>query len=166
MASAKSLGLKSYDSIFTTEDERQEQQGQQEKVVRIPLNEMHYFQDHPYKVLDNEEMMDTVESVKLHGVLVPGLVRPDPGGGYEIVSGHRRHRASELAGVPDMPVIVREMDDDTATIIMVDSNMQRENQLPSEKAKAYRMRLEAMKRQAGRPSKNSVQLGQNSISAY
>lgn len=163
MANAKSLGLRSYDSIFTTEDERQEQQGQQERVIRMPLSEMHYFKNHPYKVLDNAEMMDTVESVKAHGVLVPCLIRPDPQGGYEIVSGHRRHRASELAGISDLPVIVREMDNDTATIIMVDANIQRENLLPSEKAKAYRMKLEAMKRQAGRPLKNSVQVGQNLI---
>lgn len=154
--SGKSLGLKSYDDIFSTEEARQEER--QERVVRLPLAELHYFKNHPFKVKDDEQMAETAESIKDYGVLVPGLVRPDPAGGYEIVSGHRRHRASELAGVPDMPVIIREMDDDTAVVIMVDSNLQRKNLLPSEKAMAYKMKLDAMKRQAGRPKENGGQV--------
>lgn len=153
----KSLGLKSYDDIFSTEEERQETR--QERVVRLPLADLHYFKNHPFKVKDDEQMAETAESVKDYGVLVPGLVRPDPAGGYEIVSGHRRHRASELAGVPDMPVIIREMDDDTAVVIMVDSNLQRENLLPSEKAWAYKMKLDAMNRQGERNDLTCSQLG-------
>lgn len=154
--SGKSLGLKGYEEIFSTEEERREGL---EQVVRLPLTELHFFKNHPFKVRDDEKMAETAESVAAHGVLVPGLVRPDPAGGYEIVSGHRRHRASELAGVADMPVIVRDMDDDTATIIMVDSNLQRESLLPSEKAWAYKMKLDAMKRQGARTDLTSSQVG-------
>jgi ParB family chromosome partitioning protein len=130
-------------------------------LLAIPLADLHPFPNHPFSVRDDEAMQETVESVKAYGVLVPILVRPGPDG-YEIISGHRRKRAAELAGLDTLPAIVRELDDDEATIVMVDSNLQRENILPSERAKAYKMKLEAIKRRAGRPSKeNSVQLGQN-----
>ena len=129
--------------------------------MELPLEQLHPFRDHPFKVLDDEAMRETVESVERFGVLVPAIARPDPEGGYELVAGHRRHRACELAGMDTMPVIVRELDDDAATILMVDSNLQRETILPSERAFAYKMKLEAMKRQAGRPSKNSAQVGRN-----
>ena len=129
--------------------------------MELPLEQLHPFRDHPFKVLDDDAMRETVESVERFGVLVPAIVRPDPEGGYELVAGHRRHRACELAGKETMPVIVRELDDDAATILMVDSNLQRETILPSERAFAYKMKLEAMKRQAGRPSKNSAQVGRN-----
>ena len=129
--------------------------------MELPLEQLHPFRDHPFKVLDNDAMRETVESVERFGVLVPAIARPDPEGGYELVAGHRRHRACELAGKETMPVIVRELDDDAATILMVDSNLQRETILPSERAFAYKMKLEAMKRQAGRPSKNSAQVGRN-----
>lgn len=125
------------------------------QIQEIPLTELHPFKDHPFHVMDDEKMREMSESVALYGVLVPGIVRPRPEGGYEIVAGHRRKRASELAGKETMPVIVREMDNDEATIIMVDSNLQREKILPSEKAFAYRMKLEAMKRKAGRPRKDN-----------
>lgn len=135
-----------------------------EKVQMIPLSELHPFHDHPFKVKDDEEMANTVDSVKQYGVLVPAIARPMEGGGYELVAGHRRHHASELAGLTEMPVIVRKLDDDAATIIMVDSNLQRETLLPSERAFAYKMKLEAMKRQAGRPSaENCDQVGHNLI---
>ena len=131
-----------------------------EKVVDIPLTELFPFKDHPFKVNDDEAMMDTVESVKHYGVLVPVIARPREEGGYELIAGHRRHRACELAGLETMPVIVRDLDDDAATIIMVDSNLQRENLLPSERAFAFKMKLDAMKRQTGRKSKeNDSQLG-------
>ena len=124
------------------------------------MSELHPFKDHPFKVKDDEAMMETADSIRQYGVLVPAIARPDPNGGYELVAGHRRHRASELAGKETMPVIVRDLDDDQATIIMVDSNLQRESLLPSERAFAYKMKLEAMKRQAGRPSKeNCSQVG-------
>ena len=156
--------LSSYDEIFTTEEGRTE--SQQEHVQMIPLSELHPFEGHPFRVVDDEEMQKTVESVKQYGVLTPAIARPDPDGGYEIISGHRRLRASELAGLDKLPVIVREMDDDEAIIYMVDSNLQREHILPSERAFAYRMKLEAMKHQAGRPSKeakeNYSQVGNNS----
>ena len=129
--------------------------------MELPLEQLHPFRDHPFKVLDDDAMRETVESVERFGVLVPAIARPDPEGGYELVAGHRRHRACELAGKETMPVIVRELDDDAATILMVDSNLQRETILPSERAFAYKMKLEAMKRQAGRPSKNSAQVGRN-----
>ena len=129
--------------------------------MELPLEQLHPFKNHPFKVLDDDAMRETVESVERFGVLVPAIARPDPEGGYELVAGHRRHRACELAGMDTMPVIVRELDDDAATILMVDSNLQRETILPSERAFAYKMKLEAMKRQAGRPSKNSAQVGRN-----
>lgn len=135
---------------------------QREKVVEIPLSEIHPFENHPFKVTDDDRMLDMAESIREHGVLVPGLVRPREEGGYEMVAGHRRHRASELAERETMPVIIRDLDDDAATIIMVDSNIQRETLLPSERAWAYRMKLEAVRRKAGRPSKeNCDQVGHN-----
>lgn len=157
-SSAKKVELASVDDLFTTEESRAD--AQREKVMEIPLSELHPFKDHPFKVKDDEAMMDTADSIRKYGVLVPAIARPDPNGGYELVAGHRRHRASELAGKETMPVIVRDLDDDAATIIMVDSNLQRESLLPSERAFAYKMKLDAMKRQAGRPSKeNCSQLG-------
>jgi len=134
---------------------------QKEIVINIPLEELHPFFDHPFKVQDDETMVETAESVKEYGILVPAIVRPHPDGGYELVAGHRRMRACELAGLGTMPVIVRDLDDDAATIIMVDSNLQRENILPTERAQAYKMKLEAIKRKAGRPSKNSPQNASN-----
>ena len=142
---------------------------QEERIVNLPLSELHDFPNHPFKVRNDEAMQETAESIKQYGVLVPAIVRPREDGGYEIVAGHRRKHGSELAELSTMPCIVREMDADTATILMVDSNIQRENILPSERAQAYKMKLEAMKRQAGRPPKtavkapenNSVQVGQN-----
>ena len=124
--------------------------------MELPLEQLHPFRDHPFKVLDDDAMRETVESVERFGVLVPAIVRPDPEGGYELVAGHRRHRACALAGMDTMPVIVRELDYDAATILMVDSNLQRETILPSERAFAYKMKLEAMKRRAGRPAKENV----------
>ena len=140
--------LSSYDEIFTTDESRTE--SQQEHVQMIPLSELHPFEGHPFRVVDDEEMQKTVESVKQYGVLTPAIARPDPDGGYEIISGHRRLRASELAGLETLPVIVREMDDDTAIIFMVDSNLQREHILPSERAFAYKMKLDAIKHQGAR----------------
>ena len=159
-SSAKNIRLSSLDDLFSTEETRQEAQADagREKVRMIPLDELHPFAHHPFKVKDDEAMQDTVESVKAYGVLVPAIARPREEGGYELVAGHRRHQASLLAGLAEMPVIVRELDDDEATIIMVDSNLQRETLLPSERAFAYRMKLEAIRRQAGRPAKNSRQV--------
>jgi len=142
---------------------------QQEVVVQIPLSELHPFPNHPFKVRDDEAMQETAESIRQYGVLVPAIVRPREDGGYEIVAGHRRKHGSELAGLQNLPCIVREMDDDTATILMVDSNIQRENILPSERAQAYKMKLEAIRRKAGRPAKteeiekcvNCAQVGHN-----
>jgi ParB family chromosome partitioning protein len=152
-----SIKLTSVDELFSTEESRAD--SQREKVLDIPLSEISDFPNHPFKVKADEAMLEMADSVKQYGVLVPGLVRPKPNGGYEMIAGHRRKKASELAGKETMPCIIRELDDDEATIIMVDSNLQRESILPSEKAFAYKMKLEAMKRQAGRPSKeNSVQL--------
>ena len=142
------LALSSYDDIFGTDESRAE--ASQEKVQEIPVAELHPFKDHPFKVLDDEEMGKMAESIREYGVLVPLLARPMPDGGYEIISGHRRHHAAELAGVESIPVIVREMDDDTAVILMVDSNLQRENILPSERAFSYKMKLEAMRHQGQR----------------
>ena len=157
-SSAKKVELAPYDDLFSTEESRQD--AKLEKVREIPLSELHPFKNHPFKVKDDEAMMETADSVRQYGVLVPAIARPDPEGGYELVAGHRRHRASELAEKETMPVIVRDLDDDAATIIMVDSNLQRESLLPSERAFAYKMKLEAMKRQAGRPTKeNGSQLG-------
>ena len=142
---------------------------QEDKITLLPLLELHDFPNHPFKVRDDEAMQETTESIRQYGVLVPAIVRPREDGGYEIIAGHRRRHGSELAGLSAMPCIVREMDDDTATILMVDSNIQRENILPSERAQAYKMKLEAIRRKAGRPVKteekdvpdNSVQVGQN-----
>ena len=159
-SSAKNIKLASVDDLFSTEESRADET--REKIIEIPLTELHPFKDHPFKVIDNEAMFDTTESVKQYGVLVPAIARPRDEGGYELVAGHRRKRACELAELETMPVIVRSLDDDAAIIIMVDSNLQRENILPSERAFAYKMKLEAMKRQAGRPSKeNGSQVGNN-----
>ena len=159
-SSAKNISLTSLDDLFSTEEERSKDIVG--SIVNIPLSQLHDFPNHPFKVRDDEKMQETVESVKAYGVLVPAIVRQRPDGEYEIVAGHRRKRASELAGLNELPAIVRDLDDDAATIIMVDSNLQRENILPSERAQAYKMKLEAIKRRAGRPSKeNSVQVGQN-----
>ena len=153
-SSARNIELKSLDDLFATEESRAD--AQREKVQEIPLGELHPFRNHPFKVKDDAAMQDTVDSVREYGVLVPASARPDPDGGYELIAGHRRHHASELAGKETMPVIVRDLDDDAATIIMVDSNLQREELLPSERAFAYKMKLDAMKRQAGRPSRENV----------
>ena len=159
-SSAKKISLTSVDDLFSTEESRVDEQ--REKIVEIPLSELHPFKDHPFKVIDNEAMFDTAESIKQYGVLVPAIARPREDGGYELVSGHRRKRACELASLETMPVIIRNLDDDAATIIMVDSNLQRENILPSERAFAYKLKLSAMKRQAGRPAKeNGSQVGNN-----
>ena len=165
MAARKSLGgagLPPLADLFSTSDERALEAQTQERVMMLPVSELHDFPGHPFQVLDDEEMEKLAESITQHGVLMPGLVRPRAAGGYEIVAGHRRKFASMKAGMREMPVIVRDMDDDTAVILMVDSNVQRENVLPSEKARAYKMKLDAIKRKAGRPSKeNSAQVGQN-----
>ena len=153
-SSARNIELKSVDDLFATEESRAD--AQREKVQEIPLGELHPFRNHPFKVKDDAAMQDTVDSVREYGVLVPAIARPDHDGGYELIAGHRRHHASELAGKETMPVIVRDLDDDAATIIMVDSNLQREELLPSERAFAYKMKLDAMKRQAGRPSRENV----------
>ena len=152
-SSAKSINLTSLDDLFSTEESRAEESC--EKVVRIPLAELHPFPNHPFHVRDDEAMQNTVDSIKEYGVLTPGIIRPREDGGYEIVAGHRRKHGSELAGLTDMPCIVREMDNDTATILMVDSNIQREDILPSERAQAYKMKLDAIRRKAGRPAKNA-----------
>mgnify|MGYP002643811439 CR=1 FL=1 len=165
MAARKSLGgagLPPLADLFSTSDERALEAQTQERVMMLPVSELHNFPGHPFQVRDDEEMEKLAESITQHGVLMPGLVRPRAAGGYEIVAGHRRKFASMKAGIREMPVIVRDMDDDTAVILMVDSNVQRENVLPSEKARAYKMKLDAIKRKAGRPSKeNSAQVGQN-----
>ena len=157
----RGLNLPSLDDIlFTSEEERQD--AALEKVQILSLSDLHPFTGHPFQVRDDEEMDRMVDSVKEYGVMTPAIVRPRREGGYEIVAGHRRCHASQRAGLDTMPCIVRNMDDDTAIILMVDSNCQREHILPSEKAKAYEMKLEAVKRKAGRPSKiNSGQVGQN-----
>ena len=155
-SSAKKVELASVDDLFSTEESRAD--AQREKVLEIPLSELHPFKDHPFKVRDDEAMMETADSIRQYGVLVPAIARPDPNGGYELVAGHRRHRASELAGKDTMPVIVRDLDDDQATIIMVDSNLQRESLLPSERAFAYKMKLEAVKHQGARTDLTSRQV--------
>ena len=157
-SSARNIELKSVDDLFSTEESRAD--AQREKVQEIPLGELHPFRNHPFKVKDDAAMQDTVDSVREYGVLVPAIARPDPDGGYELIAGHRRHHASELAGKETMPVIIRDLDDDAATIIMVDSNLQREELLPSERAFAYKMKLEALKHQGARTDLTSVQLGQ------
>ena len=156
------ISLSSYDDIFSTEESRKE--AKQERVQEISLSELHPFEGHPFRVVDDEDMVKTVESIKEYGVLTPAIVRPDPEGGYEIISGHRRHHASELAGKDTMPVIVRDMDDDAAIILMVDSNLQRETILPSERAFAYRMKLDAIKHQGNRADLTSRQVGEKLLS--
>ena len=155
--SSLSASLKGADDIFSTEESRQEQQ--REQVQQIPIGELFPFKNHPFKVLDDESMQRTVESVEQYGVLSPLIARPRPEGGYEIISGHRRQHAAQLAGLDVLPVIVRNMDDDAAVLLMVDSNLQRENILPSERAFAYKMKLEALKNQGARSDLTSAQLG-------
>lgn len=156
-SAAKNIQIASYEDLFKTDEERQADA--QERVQSLPLEKLVPFPNHPFKVLDDEKMLETVESIKERGVLVPILVRPKEDGNYEIVSGHRRHHASLLAGKTEIPAIVREMDDDTAILLMVDSNLQREELLPSEKAFAYKMKLDAMKRQGQRTDLTSAQIG-------
>ena len=156
-SSARNIELKSVDDLFATEEIRED--AQREKVQNIPLGELHPFRNHPFKVKDDAAMQDTVDSVREYGVLVPAIARPDPSGGYELIAGHRRHHASELAGKETMPVIIRDLDDDAATIIMVDSNLQREELLPSERAFAYKMKLEAIRHQGKRQELTSSQVG-------
>ena len=163
MAARKSLGgagLPPLADLFSTSDERALEAQTQERVMMLPVSELHDFPGHPFQVRDDEEMEKLAESITQHGVLMPGLVRPRAAGGYEIVAGHRRKFASMKAGIREMPVIVREMDDDTAVILMVDSNVQRENVLPSEKARAYKMKLDAMKRQGERTDLTSAGIRQ------
>ena len=150
------VSLKGADDIFSTEESRQEQQ--REQVQQIPIGELFPFKNHPFKVLDDESMQRTVESVEQYGVLSPLIARPRPEGGYEIISGHRRQHAAQLAGLDTLPVIVRQMDDDAAVLLMVDSNLQRENILPSERAFAYKMKLEALKNQGARSDLTSAQV--------
>ena len=154
--SSVNASLSSYDDIFSPEESRQEEQ--REQVQQIPIGELFPFKNHPFKVLDDDSMSDTVESVKQYGVLSPLIARPRPKGGYEIISGHRRQHAAELAGLETLPVIVRQMDDDAAIILMVDSNLQREHILPSERAFAYKMKLDAMKNQGTRSDLTSTQV--------
>ena len=154
----RNISLASYEDIFSTEESRRE--AAQERVREIPLSELHPFKGHPFKVVDDEAMMKTVESIVEFGVMTPAIARPRPEGGYELVSGHRRHHASQLAGKDTMPVIVRELDDDAATILMVDSNLQRETILPSERAFAYKMKLEAIKHQGVKKHITSGRVGQ------
>ena len=161
-SSAKNIKLTSVDEIFSTEESRAD--ANREKVMELPLAELYPFKNRPFRVVDDEAMRDTAESIEKYGVLVPAIARPRAEGGYELVAGHRRKRGCELAGKETMPVIVRDLDDDAATIIMVDSNLQRDSLLPSERAFAYKLKLEAIKRQAGRPSKeNGDQVGHNSF---
>ena len=160
-SSAKNIKLASVDDLFSTEESRAAEN--LEKVMEIPLTELHAFKNHPFKVRDDEAMMETADSIRQYGVLVPAIARPNPNGGYELIAGHRRHRASELAEKETMPVIVRDLDDDAATIIMVDSNLQREELLPSERAFAYKMKLEARKHQGERTDLTTcAQLGHKS----
>ena len=154
-SSGKNISLTSFDDIFSTEETRA---GKNEQIQRLPLSDLVPFKDHPFRVVDDDRMMETVESVKEYGVLVPIIVRPLEDGQYEIVSGHRRKRACELAGIDEIPVIIRNLDDDEATIIMVDSNLQRENILPSERAKAYQMKMEALRHQGIRKADTSRQV--------
>ena len=155
---SENLALKGLDDLFSTEENRQEEQ--REQVQQIPIGELFPFKNHPFKVLDDESMQRTVESVEQYGVLSPLIARPRPEGGYEIISGHRRQHAAQLAGLDTLPVIVRNMDDDAAVLLMVDSNLQRENILPSERAFAYKMKLEALKNQGARSDLTSDQVGQ------
>ena len=152
-SSGRSLSLTSYDDLFSTDTDR-------ERIMEVPLSELYPFRHHPFKVKDDDKMQETAESIREYGVLVPALARPRAGGGYELISGHRRKRGCELAGLETMPVIVRDLDDDAAVIVMVDSNIQRESLLPSERAFAYKMKLEAIKHQGARSDLTSVQVGQ------
>ena len=149
------IKLPSLDNLFSTEEERQD--AKLEKVQNIPLSELYPFKDHPFHVRDDEEMDKMVDSIKEYGVMTPAIARPRPEGGYELISGHRRHHGAQRAGMETIPCIVRDMDDDTAVILMVDSNCQREHILPSERAKAYQMKLDAIKRKAGRPTKENCE---------
>lgn len=156
-SSAKNIVLKSVDDIFQTEENRVD--AQRERVQEIPLDQLKPFKNHPFKVRDDQRMLDTVDSIREYGVLVPAIARPDPEGGYELISGHRRKRGCEMAGLQTMPVIIRDLDDDAAVLVMVDSNIQREELLPSERAFAYKMKLEALKHQGARSDLTSSQLG-------
>lgn len=153
--SAEKVKLTSFDDLFGTAS-----LDSGERVTTVPLSQLHTFKDHPFRVSDDEKMQETVESIKQYGVLMPGIVRPYPAGGYEVIAGHRRWRACELAGLSEMPVIIREMDDDTATVIMVDTNIQREDILPSEKAYAYKMKYEALKHQGSKGGNTAVLVGE------
>ena len=157
-SSGRNLSLTSYDDLFATDKSRAD--ADREKVMEIPLSELFPFKDHPFKVKNDEKMQETADSIREYGVLVPAIARPREGGGYELISGHRRKMGCEIAGLETMPVIVRDMDDDAAVIVMVDSNIQRESLLPSERAFAYRMKLEAIKRQGARSDLTSAQVGQ------
>lgn len=159
----RKIVLTPVDELFSTEESRAD--AQREKVLEIPLIELHPFKDHPFKVIDDDHMRETAESIKEYGVIMPAIARPRAEGGYELIAGHRRKRASELAGLTTMPVVVRNLDDDAAVVVMVDSNLQRESLLPSERAFAYKMKLNAIRRQAGRPSNNSRQVVGNIESA-
>ena len=156
-SSAKNIVLKSVDDIFQTEENRAD--AQRERVQEIPLDQLKPFRNHPFKVRDDQRMLDTVDSIREYGVLVPAIARPDPEDGYELISGHRRKRGCEMAGLQTMPVIIRDLDDDAAVLVMVDSNIQREELLPSERAFAYKMKLEALKHQGARSDLTSSQLG-------
>ena len=156
-SSAKNIVLKSVDDIFQTEENRAD--AQRERVQEIPLDQLKPFRNHPFKVRDDQRMLDTVDSIREYGVLVPAIARPDPEGGYELISGHRRKRGCEMAGLQTMPVIIRNLDDDAAVLVMVDSNIQREELLPSERAFAYKMKLEALKHQGERMDLTSCQVG-------
>ena len=156
-SNAKNIVLKSVDDIFQTEENRAD--AQRERVQEIPLDQLKPFRNHPFKVRDDQRMLDTVDSIREYGVLVPAIARPDPEGGYELISGHRRKRGCEMAGLQTMPVIIRNLDDDAAVLVMVDSNIQREELLPSERAFAYKMKLEALKHQGARSDLTSSQLG-------
>ena len=156
-SSAKNIVLKSVDDIFQTEENRAD--AQRERVQEIPLDQLKPFRNHPFKVRDDQRMLDTVDSIREYGVLVPAIARPDPEGGYELISGHRRKRGCEMAGLQTMPVIIRNLDDDAAVLVMVDSNIQREELLPSERAFAYKMKLEALKHQGARMDLTSCQIG-------
>ena len=157
-SSAKNIVLKSVDDIFQTEENRAD--AQRERVQEIPLDQLKPFKNHPFKVRDDQWMLDTVDSIREYGVLVPAIARPDPEGGYELISGHRRKRGCEMAGLQTMPVIIRDLDDDAAVLVMVDSNIQREELLPSERAFAYKMKLEALKHQGARSDLTSMQVAQ------
>ena len=159
-SSAKNIVLKSVDDIFQTEENRAD--AQRERVQEIPLDQLKPFKNHPFKVRDDQRMLDTVDSIREYGVLVPAIARADPEGGYELISGHRRKRGCEMAGLQTMPVIIRDLDDDAAVLVMVDSNIQREELLPSERAFAYKMKLEALKHQGARTDRTSGQVVQKS----